>query len=101
MMTNNRRSAPVINVKLPIREAWGEYSFDCTKLNKMATLGSIKPIEEPMVHFKNRWMSLISSSYSSFTEYSNCQMRNRHRFFLREIRLEKVFKICSGNPTFF
>jgi hypothetical protein len=68
MMINNRRSAPVINVKLPIEEGCGEYSFDYRKLNKMANPGSIIPIEEPMVHFKNRWMSLICSSYSSFTE---------------------------------
>jgi hypothetical protein len=34
MMSNNRRSAPVINDHLPIEEASGEYSSDHKKLLK-------------------------------------------------------------------
>jgi hypothetical protein len=38
MMSNNRRSAPVINDHLPIKEASGEYSSDRKKLEKMAAI---------------------------------------------------------------
>jgi hypothetical protein len=34
-MSNNRRSAPVINDHLPIEEASGEYSSDRKKLEKI------------------------------------------------------------------
>jgi hypothetical protein len=37
-MSNNRRSATVINDHLPIEEASGEYSSDCKKLEKMAAI---------------------------------------------------------------
>jgi hypothetical protein len=38
MMSNNRRSAPVINDHLPIEEASGEYSSDRKNLGKMAAI---------------------------------------------------------------
>ncbi len=38
LMSNNCRSEPVINDHLPIEEASGEYSSDCKKLEKMATI---------------------------------------------------------------
>jgi hypothetical protein len=38
MMSNNRRSAPVINDHLPIEEVSGEYSSDHKKLEKMAAI---------------------------------------------------------------
>jgi hypothetical protein len=38
MMSNNRRSAPVINDHLPIEEASGEYSSDRKKLEKIAAI---------------------------------------------------------------
>jgi hypothetical protein len=38
MMSNNCRSAPVINNHLPIEEASGDYSSDPKKLEKMAAI---------------------------------------------------------------
>jgi hypothetical protein len=38
MMSNKRRSAPVINDHLPIEEASEEYSSDHRKLEKMAAI---------------------------------------------------------------
>ncbi len=38
MMSNKRRSAPVINDHLPTEEASGEYSSDRKKLEKMAEI---------------------------------------------------------------
>jgi hypothetical protein len=38
MMSNNCRSASVINDHLPIEEASGEYSSDRKKLEKMAAI---------------------------------------------------------------
>jgi hypothetical protein len=38
MISNNRRSAPVINDHLPIEEASGEYSSDRKKLEKMVAI---------------------------------------------------------------
>jgi hypothetical protein len=38
MMSNNRRSTPVINDHLPIEEASREYSSDSKKLEKMAAI---------------------------------------------------------------
>jgi hypothetical protein len=38
MMSNNCRSAPVINDHLPIEEASGEYSSDRKKPEKMAAI---------------------------------------------------------------
>ncbi len=80
MMSNNHRSAPVINDYLPIEEASGEYSSDCRKLNKwwqsfseqrhdqLHYLGNNMPIEESNEHVQNRWMRLICSCYPSSIE---------------------------------
>jgi hypothetical protein len=38
MMSNNCRSAPVINDHMPIDEASKEYSSDCIKLEKMVAI---------------------------------------------------------------
>jgi hypothetical protein len=38
MMSNNRRSTPVINDHLPIEEPSGEYSSDRKKLEKIAAI---------------------------------------------------------------
>jgi hypothetical protein len=38
MMSNNRRSAPVINDHLPIEKASGEYSSDRKKLENMGAI---------------------------------------------------------------
>jgi hypothetical protein len=38
MMSNNRRSAPVIDDHLPIEEAIGQYSSDRKKLEKLAAI---------------------------------------------------------------
>jgi hypothetical protein len=38
MMSNIRRSSPVINAHLPIDQAGGSYCSDHRKLNKMATI---------------------------------------------------------------
>jgi hypothetical protein len=38
MISNNRRSAPVINDHLAIEKASGEYSSDRKKLKKMAAI---------------------------------------------------------------
>jgi hypothetical protein len=37
-MSYNRRSTPVINDHLPIEEEGREYSFNCKKREKMATI---------------------------------------------------------------
>jgi hypothetical protein len=38
MMSNNRRSAPVINDHLPLEETSGEYSSDRKRLEKSAVI---------------------------------------------------------------
>jgi hypothetical protein len=62
MMSNNRRSVPVINDHLPIEELSGDYSSDRKKLEQMAAiilqvtsqsifhLGSNLPLKESIVH---------------------------------------------------
>jgi hypothetical protein len=48
MMSNNRRSAPVINDHLPIEETSGDYSSDRKRLEKIAAI---------ILNVTSRWIS--------------------------------------------
>ncbi len=92
MMSNSRRSSPVINAHLPVDQAGGRYCFDRREFEIMTVIGSswhharVGPYKEwhtywkINVHIQDRSRRLVCGWHSSFSELLSNKKPQNHVF---------------------